>query len=41
VVDIFGEKEKFIKGVTDDDIRFGCLSYGFIQHKNPLSADLK
>jgi hypothetical protein len=28
VTDIFGITEPFIKGETDDDIRFGCLSYG-------------
>ena len=28
IVDIFGKTEKFQKGITDDDIRFGCLSFG-------------
>lgn len=31
IVDINGETEKFEPGVTDDDIRFGALAYGFIQ----------
>ena len=31
VTDIFGEKEVFQKGVTDDDKRFGALSFGFVQ----------
>ena len=38
VVDINGEKEKFKPGVTDDDRRCGCLSYGFIRTKNNDSA---
>lgn len=29
IVNIFGNVEKFEKGETDDDIRYGCLSYGF------------
>lgn len=28
VTDIFGHDEPFEKGKTDDDIRFGCLSFG-------------
>ncbi|MDT0643703.1 hypothetical protein RM553_12745 [Zunongwangia sp. F363] len=28
VLDIFGKIEKFKKGITDDDRRFGCLCYG-------------
>lgn len=28
VTDIFGEEESFAPGVSDDDIRFGCLAYG-------------
>ena len=28
IVDINGNREKFIPGVTDDDIRHGCLAYG-------------
>jgi len=32
VVDIFGETELFEHGKTDDDIRFGCLAYGFIKN---------
>ncbi len=29
VVDINGNTELFRRGETDDDIRFGCLSFGF------------
>jgi hypothetical protein len=29
VTDINGDDEAFIPNVTDDNIRFGCLSYGF------------
>ena len=32
VIDINGEKEKFINGKSDDDKRFGCLPYGFIRN---------
>ncbi len=32
ILGIFDDKEKFIKGVTDDDIRFGALPYGFKQN---------
>jgi hypothetical protein len=35
VTDINGEQEPFERGVTDDDYRFGCLSFGFIQTKEP------
>lgn len=31
VTDINGEDESFKRGVTDDDYRFGCLSFGFIK----------
>jgi len=31
-VSIFGDKEIFKPGQSDDDIRFGCLSYGFIRN---------
>lgn len=31
VTDINGEKEVFKRGQTDDDYRFGCLAFGFIQ----------
>lgn len=31
VVDIFGKKETFKKGVTDDDKRCGALSFGFLK----------
>lgn len=30
VVDIFGAAESFVAGVTDDDIRGGCLSFGIL-----------
>ena len=30
IVDIFGDTERFIPGETDDDIRFGALSFGFV-----------
>ena len=29
VVSISGKTEKFQKGITDNDIRFGCLAFGF------------
>ena len=32
VVDIFGETELFEHGKTDDDIRCGCLAFGFIKN---------
>jgi len=31
IVDIFGVKAKFEHGSTDNDMRFGCLSFGFIR----------
>ena len=31
IVDISGNKEKFEHGKSDDDIRFGCLPYGFVR----------
>jgi hypothetical protein len=31
IVDISGEEELFEPGRTDDDIRYGCLAYGFIR----------
>ena len=31
MVDIFGDREYFKRGVSDDDIRFGCLPYGFVK----------
>lgn len=31
IVSIDGSVEKFIPGKTDDDIRYGALSFGFIQ----------
>ena len=34
IVDINGVAESFKQGVTDDDIRFGALPYGFIQKGN-------
>jgi hypothetical protein len=33
VTNIFGEEESFEHGKTDDDRRFGCLSYGFAKGK--------
>lgn len=30
IVDINGNAERFEPGVTDDDIRFGCLAYGIV-----------
>jgi len=39
VTDINGQDEPFRRGVTDDDIRFGCLAYGFKKPASPaLSA---
>lgn len=34
VVDIFGREERFRLGKTDDDKRFGCLSFGVIVPRN-------
>ena len=33
IENILNEKSKFKKGETDDDIRFGCLCFGFIREK--------
>ena len=33
VVNICGDTEKFRKGFSDDDKRFGALAYGFIQKR--------
>jgi len=33
VIGLYGEKEKFEREKADDDIRFGCLSYGFLKEK--------
>lgn len=30
IIDISGNKEKFEPGVTDNDVRFGCLAFGII-----------
>jgi len=30
IVDIFGAEELFVPGQTDDDIRIGCLAFGFV-----------
>ena len=30
IVDIFGKTELFQPGVTDDDMRMGCLAYGIL-----------
>jgi hypothetical protein len=32
VVDIFWKEETFAPGATDDDIRFGCLSFGIVRN---------
>lgn len=37
VVDINGETEAFEPGKTDDDMRFGCLAYGFLQDAQEIS----
>ena len=39
VTDINGKDEAFIPGITDDDIRFGCLSYGFKTTPKPLENE--
>lgn len=31
IVDIFGKKEKFQKGITDNGKSFGCLAFGFVR----------
>jgi len=31
IVDISGNVEQFERGVTDNDMRFGALAYGFVQ----------
>jgi len=31
ITTIFGKEEPFKRGETDDDIRFGCLPYGFVR----------
>lgn len=31
ITDISGNKKEFKRGETDDDYRFGCLAFGFIQ----------
>lgn len=31
VINISGETERFKRGETDDDKRYGCLAYGFIR----------
>lgn len=35
ITQIDGEQEEFKRGETDDDYRFGCLSFGFIQKGTP------
>ena len=35
VTDINGKTKLFARGLTDDDIRFGALSFGFINAKEP------
>lgn len=36
--DIFGEPIVFSSGETDDDIRFGCLSFGVLRDKLVVQA---
>ena len=36
VVDIFGEREKFEPGVTDDDYRAGVLAFGVLRHQEAI-----
>lgn len=36
---INGKSEKFRRGVTDDDIRFGCLAYGVNAIDGAAEAD--
>jgi hypothetical protein len=38
VVDIFFRVEPFEPGVTDDDYRFGCLSYGVLVEEVPCPS---
>lgn len=33
IIDLWLNEETFVPGVTDDDIRFGCLSYGIMGPK--------
>lgn len=35
IVFIDGETGAFVPDTTDDDIRFGCLPYGWIRHEAP------
>lgn len=35
VFDIFGGRESFVPGQTDNDIRFGCLPYGLLRVATP------
>ncbi|MDP1873699.1 hypothetical protein [Phenylobacterium sp.] len=37
IVDINGELERFQRGVTDDDMRFGVLAFGFLRKADPSS----
>lgn len=37
IVDINGELERFQRGVTDDDMRFGVLAFGFLREATPSS----
>ena len=38
VVDIMFQKEPFCLGETDDDIRYGCLSYGVLAEDDSAVA---
>lgn len=32
IINVLGEKEIFKRSQTDNDIRFGCLAYGFVRN---------
>ena len=34
IVTINGKTKSFQKGITDDDMRFGCLSFGLLKESN-------
>lgn len=39
ITDISGNQEEFKRGETDDDYRYGCLAYGFIQSPNLVTPN--
>ena len=41
IFDINGDTEFFEKGKTDDDIRGGCLAYGFKRQKDTIVLEKK